>query len=102
MRGRLTIQFRGEEGIDAGGLTREWYMLLAREMFNPNNGLFELSPSGDGSYQPYCNSSVNEDHLRYFKFIGRIIGKAVYDGHLVDAHFTRYVCYLKSILNPKP
>jgi len=89
MRGRLTIQFQGEEGIDAGGLTREWYTLLAREMFNADNALFELSPSGDGAYQPYPNSAINPEHLGYFKFVGRIIGKAVYDGHLVDAHFTR-------------
>ena len=89
MRGRLTIQFSGEEGIDAGGLTREWYMLLAREMFNPDAALFELSPSGDGSYQPFGNSGINELHLSYFKFCGRMIGKAVYDGYLVDAHFTR-------------
>lgn len=25
MRGKLTVHFQGEEGIDAGGLTREWY-----------------------------------------------------------------------------
>jgi hypothetical protein len=33
-RGKLQISFYGEEGIDAGGLTREWYSILAREMFN--------------------------------------------------------------------
>ena len=37
---------QGEEGIDAGGLTREWYTILAREIFNPNIALFEISPSG--------------------------------------------------------
>ena len=89
LRGRVMIEFAGEEGIDAGGLTREWYVLMAREMFNPDAALFELSPSGDGSYQPYKNSGVNELHLSYFRFIGRAIGKAVFDGYLVDAHFTR-------------
>ena len=89
LRGRVMIEFAGEEGIDAGGLTREWYVLMAREMFNPDAALFELSPSGDGSYQPYKNSGVNELHLSYFRFIGRVIGKAVFDGYLVDAHFTR-------------
>ena len=29
------------------------------------------------------------NHLDYFKFVGRVIGKAVADGHLLDAHFTR-------------
>ena len=27
MQGKLTVQFHGEEGIDAGGVTREWYMV---------------------------------------------------------------------------
>ena len=34
----------GEEGIDAGGLTREWYMLLAREMFQPGGGALRAQP----------------------------------------------------------
>ena len=28
-------------------------------------------------------------NLKYFKFAGRMIGKAIYDNQLVDAHFTR-------------
>lgn len=40
MYGKLRVQFIGEEGMDAGGLTREWYSLLSREMFNPNYALF--------------------------------------------------------------
>lgn len=31
---------QGEEGIDAGGVSREWYAVMAREMFNPNLALF--------------------------------------------------------------
>jgi len=89
MRRRLSISFHNEEGMDAGGLTREWYHLLAREIFNPNYALF-LSTTGDGvTFQPNAQSWVNPDHLSYFKFIGRIIGKALCDGALLDAHFTR-------------
>jgi E3 ubiquitin-protein ligase HUWE1 len=40
LRARLDIRFKGEEGIDAGGLTREWYEILARDMFNPDYALF--------------------------------------------------------------
>lgn len=36
MRGRLSITFTGEDGQDIGGLTREWFILLGKEMFNPN------------------------------------------------------------------
>ena len=69
-------------------MTREWYSVLAREVFNAGYVLFVTT--GDGvTFQPNPNSYVNPDHLSYFKFVGRIIGKAICDGHLMDAHFTR-------------
>jgi E3 ubiquitin-protein ligase HECTD2 len=34
----LKIVFKGEEGIDAGGLRKEWFLLLVREVFNPDHG----------------------------------------------------------------
>lgn len=88
MRRRLVVSFHNEEGVDAGGLTREWYAVLAREIFNANYALF-LSPGDGVTFQPNPHSFVNPDHLSYFKFVGRIIGKAICDGHLLDAHFTR-------------
>jgi len=89
MKGRMQITFAGEEGIDAGGLTREWYQILAREIFNPDWGLFQLAPSGEACYEPNKHSSINPEHLSYFRFVGRLIGKALYDGVLLDAYFTR-------------
>ena len=32
------VIFNGEEGQDAGGLLREWYTVIARDIFNPNYG----------------------------------------------------------------
>jgi len=89
MQGRLTVQFQGEEGIDAGGVTREWYTVLAREMFNVENALFVTVGNNSATFQPNPNSYVHPDHLSYFKFIGRVVGKALYDGQLLDAHFAR-------------
>jgi hypothetical protein len=40
---RLWIVFDGERGLDYGGLSREWFLILSREMFNPYYGLFEYS-----------------------------------------------------------
>jgi E3 ubiquitin-protein ligase HECTD2 len=34
----LRIEFKNEEGIDAGGLRKEWFLLLVRDVFNPNHG----------------------------------------------------------------
>lgn len=35
----LRIAFQGEEGVDAGGLKKEWFLLLVREVFNPDHGM---------------------------------------------------------------
>lgn len=43
MRKRLMVKFRGEEGLDYGGVAREWLHLLSREMLNPQYGLFQYS-----------------------------------------------------------
>ena len=88
MRGKIQVNFQGEEGVDAGGLTREWYMLLSREIFNPNYALFTADASGT-TFQPNAHSMVNINHLDYFTFVGRVIGKAICDQQLMDAHFTR-------------
>ena len=99
MRGRLHITFRDEEGVDAGGLSREFFEILAREMFNPNYALFTSTEDGC-TFQPNPNSSFNSDHLSYFRFVGRIVGKAVADGFLLDAHFTRSL--YKHMLGVRP
>ena len=89
LKGNLYIQFQGEEGQDVGGLLREWYLIMAREMFNPNYALFKLTPGDQVTYMPNPSSHVNSNHLDYFKFIGRVIAKAIYDNKLLDAYFTR-------------
>lgn len=87
--GKLNIRFYGEEGVDAGGVTREWFQVLARAMFNPDYALFAPCAADRTTYQPNRASAINPDHLAFFKFVGRVIGKAIYDGRLLDAYFTR-------------
>lgn len=87
--GKLNVRFYNEEGVDAGGVTREWFQVLARAMFNPDYALFQPCAADRTTYQPNRMSSVNEHHLSFFKFVGRVIGKAIYDGRLLDAYFTR-------------
>jgi E3 ubiquitin-protein ligase HUWE1 len=89
--GKLSIRFHGEEGVDAGGVTREWFQVLARGMFNPNYALFTPVASDKTTFHPSRLSGVNQEHLMFFKFIGRIIGKALYEGRVLDCHFSRAV-----------
>ncbi|KAJ7330936.1 hypothetical protein DFH08DRAFT_708528 [Mycena albidolilacea] len=87
--GKLSVRFYDEEGVDAGGVTREWFQILARQMFDPNNALFQPCAADRLTYQPNKNSWVNPEHLSFFKFVGRVIGKAIYDGRLLDTYFAR-------------
>ena len=94
--GKLSIRFHGEEGVDAGGVTREWFQVLARGMFNPDYALFIPVASDRTTFHPNRLSGVNSEHLMFFKFIGRVIGKALYEGRVLDCHFSRavYKCIL--------
>jgi E3 ubiquitin-protein ligase HECTD2 len=40
----LRIEFKGEEGVDAGGLRKEWFLLLVRDVFNPEHGKIVSEP----------------------------------------------------------
>lgn len=74
--------------IDYGGLAREWFFLLSKEMFNPYYGLFEYSAMDNYTLQINPFSGLcNEEHLNYFKFIGKVAGMAVYHGKLLDGEF---------------
>lgn len=94
--GKLNVRFHGEEGVDAGGVTREWFHVLARGMFNPNYALFIPVAADRTTFHPNRLSGVNSEHLMFFRFIGRIIGKALYEGRVLDCHFSRavYKCLL--------
>ncbi|KAK4489970.1 hypothetical protein RD792_000624 [Penstemon davidsonii] len=98
LKGRLTVHFQGEEGIDAGGLTREWYQLLSRVIFDKGALLF-TTVGNESTFQPNPNSVYQTEHLSYFKFVGRVVGKALFDGQLLDVHFTR--SFYKHILGVK-
>ncbi|XP_048739045.2 E3 ubiquitin-protein ligase HUWE1-like isoform X5 [Ostrea edulis] len=86
---RFYIVFEGEEGQDAGGLLREWYIIISREIFNPMYALFRISPGDRVTYTINPSSHCNSNHLSYYKFVGRIIAKAVYDNKLLECYFTR-------------
>ncbi|XP_054777632.1 E3 ubiquitin-protein ligase UPL1-like [Prosopis cineraria] len=98
LKGRLNVQFQGEEGIDAGGLTREWYQLLSRVIFDKGALLF-TNVGNNATFQPNPNSVYQTEHLSYFKFVGRVVGKALFDGQLLDVYFTR--SFYKHILGVK-
>ncbi|XP_067911887.1 E3 ubiquitin-protein ligase SMURF1 isoform X2 [Heterodontus francisci] len=88
LKKRLMVKFRNEEGLDYGGVAREWLYLLCHEMLNPYYGLFQYSTDNIYTLQINPDSAVNPEHLSYFHFVGRIMGLAVFHGHYINGGFT--------------
>ncbi|KAH6566380.1 hypothetical protein BASA60_009515 [Batrachochytrium salamandrivorans] len=99
LKKRLMIKFQGEDGLDYGGLSREFFFLLSHEMFNPFYGLFEYSAHDNYTLQINPHSAINPEHLNYFKFIGRVVGLAIFHQRFLDAFFI--TSFYKLILHKK-
>ncbi|KAL2073382.1 hypothetical protein VTL71DRAFT_10706 [Oculimacula yallundae] len=76
----LRIEFRGEEGIDAGGLRKEWFLLLVRDVFNPEHGMFTYD---DDSGFCYFNPNSFETTDQFF-LVGVVLGLAIYNSTILD------------------
>jgi E3 ubiquitin-protein ligase HECTD2 len=83
----LRIDFQGEEGIDAGGLRKEWFLLLVREIFDPNHGLFIYDDDSQYCYfNPFCFESSEQ-----FFLVGVLLGMAIYNSTILDVAFPPFV-----------
>ena len=96
---RFEIQFLNENGIDWGGLRREWYELLCKSLFEPNlfdieNPLF-MRFKNDKQALIHPNPKAH-GRQQYFEFAGKLVGKSLLDSalgssckFLVNARFSR-------------
>ncbi|KAE8905986.1 hypothetical protein PF005_g492 [Phytophthora fragariae] len=99
LRQRWRVVFDGEPALDAGGVMREWFTLLFGELFDPGFGLFVSTVGDERSYWINASSDLligEEDHLAYFEFAGRLVGKAILEEHLMPVHLA--LPFLKHIL----
>ena len=78
-----------EAGVDGGGLFKDFLESLAATAFDTQYGFFRANPENK-LYPNPNSSSVSQDHLNFFRFFGRMIGKAVYEGILVDVPFAEF------------
>ena len=83
----LRIDFVGEEGIDAGGLRKEWFLLLVREIFDPAHGLFLYD---EDSHLCYFNPNCFESSEQFF-LVGVLLGLAIYNSTILDVAFPPFV-----------
>ncbi|CAL1296841.1 unnamed protein product [Larinioides sclopetarius] len=85
-----------EVGIDGGGLFREFQQELLKTCFDPNRGFFKTTH--DGLLYPNPNvQRVTPDFGRHYFFIGRMLGKAIYENMLVELPLAAF--FLTKILS---
>ncbi|CAI9739768.1 apoptosis-resistant E3 ubiquitin protein ligase 1-like [Octopus vulgaris] len=92
------ITFFGEEGLDWGGLRREWFEILCTELFDPNaSGLFKRFAADDSQGLVHPNNKrLLTQKPKYYEFAGKIVAKCLYESslggtykQLVKAKFSR-------------
>lgn len=87
---RFIDQFGQEEaGIDGGGVFKEFLTSLCKEVFDTDHGLWLATKQHE--LYPNPHAYATESHsLSWYRFIGRILGKALYEGILVDVAFAGF------------
>jgi len=92
LKKQLRVVFANEEGVDAGGVQKEWLQLLVAELFSPKYGMF--TPNEEA--QTYWFNHKSQDLIQY-ELLGCVIGLAIYNGVILDLKFPSIV-YKKLLL----
>ncbi|XP_009304826.1 probable E3 ubiquitin-protein ligase HECTD2 isoform X1 [Danio rerio] len=94
LKKKLKVTFVGEAGLDMGGLTKEWFLLLIRQIFHTDYGMFTYVKES----QCYWFSSWKCDNYSEFRLVGALMGLAVYNSITLDIRFPP--CVYKKLLTP--
>jgi hypothetical protein len=95
----LKINFLGEVSHDAGGLIREWFTIIFRQILSPKLNLFIRADCDNFSFKINPNLEPNEINLKYFKFIGILLAKALLENVTINTCFNMLI--YKMMLNEK-
>ncbi|WVQ83300.1 hypothetical protein IAT38_005439 [Cryptococcus sp. DSM 104549] len=94
LKGRIDITFVDqygitEMGIDGGGLFKEFLTILSKEVFDTNRGLWLVTDQNELYPNPH-SYATESPNLSWYRFIGQVLGKAIYEGILVDVTFADF------------
>ncbi|KAG8376644.1 hypothetical protein BUALT_Bualt09G0084900 [Buddleja alternifolia] len=78
-----------EAGLDYGGLSKEFLTDISKEAFSPEYGLFSQTSTSDRLLIPNIAARFLDNGIQMIEFLGRIVGKALYEGILLDFYFSR-------------
>jgi len=94
IKDRLRVQFidenyMHEEGIDGGGLTKEFLTKLTEKIFDPQFSFFTATPLDHRIYPNHLSVLV-PNYTNLFRFFGMVVGKAIFEGILLKCSFARF------------
>jgi len=86
----MKVKFVGEAGVDEGGLTKEFFQLITKELLDPSYTMFKVNEKGTLCW---FNGNTFESKIK-FELVGKLTGLAVYNSHLLEFRFP-LACYKK-------
>jgi len=86
----LRVKFAGEEGLDAGGVKKEFFQLLSARLFSPNYGMFYEIETPSGPKLWFRQSTPPPAESEEYINVGVLIGLAVYNSTLIDVAFPEF------------
>lgn len=100
LKGIIRVKFINEQGlseagIDQDGVFKEFLEETINTVFNPSLNLFKTTI--EQKLYPSPTSYINENHLALFEFVGKMLGKAVYEGIVVEVPFASF--FLNQLLD---
>lgn len=93
LKGVIRVRFINEQGLDEAGIDqdgvfKEFLEETIKRVFDPSLNLFKAT--SEERLYPSSTSHLHENHLQLFEFVGRMLGKAVYEGIVVDVPFASF------------
>ncbi|KAJ1961752.1 hypothetical protein GGI12_003069 [Dipsacomyces acuminosporus] len=85
LRKQLKVRFVGEEGVDEGGVQKEFFQLIVRDVFSPKYGVFKANDESH-YYWFMPRAEPSKDSLEEMRLTGQLIGLAVYNAVILDIH----------------
>lgn len=86
----LKVSFVGEPGVDEGGVQKEFFMIIIRQLFDPNYTMFTYN---EKSRMYWFNGHTLESNIK-FELVGIILGLAIYNTNILGLHLP-HACYKK-------
>ncbi|KAM7312031.1 ubiquitin-protein ligase E3B isoform X4 [Ixodes scapularis] len=93
LKGVIRVRFINEQGLDEAGIDqdgvfKEFLEETIKRVFDPSLNLFRAT--SEQRLYPSPTSYIHENHLSLFEFVGKMLGKAVYEGIVVDVPFASF------------